>query len=71
MMYRTFSVFAGANGSGKSNLFEALEFIKDVLKYGAKDAIRKHGGYDSIRSYKLKMPNDTPPPFNLHFCDFL
>ena len=51
-----FSVFAGANGSGKSNLFEALEFIKDVVKYGAKDAIRKHGGYDSIRSYKLKSP---------------
>jgi len=51
-----FSVFAGANGSGKSNIFEALEFIKDVIKYGAKDAIRKHGGYDSIHSYKLKAP---------------
>jgi len=51
-----FSVFAGANGSGKSNLFEALEFVKDVVKYGGKDAIRKHGGYDSIRSYKLKSP---------------
>ena len=29
-----FSVFAGANGSGKSNFFEALEFVSDVVRNG-------------------------------------
>ena len=26
-----FAVFAGANGSGKSNLFEALEFVREKI----------------------------------------
>jgi predicted ATPase len=49
-----FSVFAGANGSGKSNFFEALEFVRDVVRNGAKQAIYKHGGYESIHSRKLR-----------------
>ena len=52
-----FSVFAGSNGSGKSNLFEALEFIRDVIRYGANEAIKKHNGYSKISSYKLKGKN--------------
>jgi type I restriction enzyme M protein len=52
-----FSVFAGSNGSGKSNLFEALEFIRDVIRYGANEAIKRHNGYANIASYKLKGKN--------------
>ncbi len=52
-----FSVFAGSNGSGKSNLFEALEFIRDVIRNGAKEAIKNHGGYENIHSHKLRDSN--------------
>ena len=51
-----FSVFSGANGSGKSNFFESLEFVRDVIRNGANQAIKKHGGYDNIRAYSLKSP---------------
>ena len=52
-----FSVFAGANGCGKSNLFEALEFIRDVVRNGAVEAIKKHNGYENIHSHKLRDTN--------------
>ncbi|MBN2824712.1 MAG: AAA family ATPase [Campylobacterales bacterium] len=53
----TFCVFAGSNGSGKSNIFEALEFIRDVVRSGANEAIKKHNGYENIHSHKLKASN--------------
>jgi len=52
-----FAVFAGANGCGKSNFFEALEFIRDVIKNGALEAIKKHNGYENIHSHKLRDTN--------------
>lgn len=52
-----FSVFAGSNGSGKSNLFEALEFIRDVIRNGATEAVKKHNGYENIHSHKLRDKN--------------
>lgn len=44
-----FSVFAGANGSGKSNFFDALDFISQVIQTGVKSAINAQGGYDHLR----------------------
>lgn len=52
-----FSVFAGTNGSGKSNIFEALEFIRDVVRNGVQNATKKHNGYENIHSHKLKGDN--------------
>lgn len=52
-----FSVFAGANGCGKSNFFEALEFIRDVVRNGAMESIKKHNGYENIHSHKLRDIN--------------
>jgi len=52
-----FSVFAGTNGSGKSNLFEALEFIRDVIRSGVPNATKKHNGFENIHSHKLKGDN--------------
>lgn len=52
-----FAVFAGSNGSGKSNLFEALEFVRDIIRSGAVDAIKRHNGYENIRSHKLRDKN--------------
>ncbi len=44
------TVFVGSNGSGKSNFFEAIAFIKDLLETNLAEAIRRHGGWDSILS---------------------
>ena len=52
-----FSVFAGTNGSGKSNIFEALEFIRDVVRSGVQHATKKHNGFENTHSHKLKGDN--------------
>jgi predicted ATPase len=45
-----FSVFAGANGSGKSNFFDALNFVSHFMRHGITDALRWQGGFDNIHS---------------------
>ncbi|MHB8854887.1 MAG: AAA family ATPase [Ignavibacteriaceae bacterium] len=50
-----FLVFVGANASGKSNIFEALEFANSVYKLG-NEAISLFGGNDEIRNFNLPMP---------------
>jgi predicted ATPase len=47
-----YSVFAGANGAGKSNFFDALMFISVVVSNGATQALRKFNGYEQIHCYK-------------------
>lgn len=49
---QAFSVFAGANGSGKSNFFDALNFVSIFIRSGINDALRKYGGYDHLHSHK-------------------
>ena len=49
-----FSVFAGANGCGKSNFFDALNFISEFIRSGIDDALRKHGGYEHVHSQKRR-----------------
>ena len=63
-----FSVFAGANGSGKSNFFDAMEFVTRVLRLDANYALRKHGGYDNIRSLKRYSPRNQRFEFEIE-CD--
>jgi predicted ATPase len=52
-----FAVFAGANGSGKSNFFESLEFLRDIIRNGAKEALKFHNGYENVHSHKLRNTN--------------
>lgn len=47
-----FSVFAGANGAGKSNLADGLAFFGAVIKRGAVQAIREFGGYAQLHCFK-------------------
>lgn len=55
---KDFSVFAGANGSGKSNFFDALDFVSRFIRNGITDALRWHGGFDNIHSVK-RHPNEA------------
>ena len=43
-----FGVFAGSNGSGKSNLMDSLAFVSTVIELGAVKAIRKFRGFAQI-----------------------
>lgn len=47
-----YSVFAGANGSGKSNFFDSLKFISTVISIGATQALRKFNGYEQVHCFK-------------------
>ena len=46
-----FTVFVGANASGKSNIFEALELYTYMIKYGFDEAIRLFLGKESIINF--------------------
>lgn len=47
-----YSVFAGANGAGKSNFFDALKFLSTVVTLGATQALRQFNGYDNVHCFK-------------------
>lgn len=52
-----FSVFAGSNGSGKTNIFQALDFVGRILRQGLSKTLREFGGYDNVHSHKRRSSN--------------
>ena len=46
-----FSVFAGSNGAGKSNIADALAFFGRVVAVGAVEAMRELGGFSYIHCF--------------------
>ena len=65
-----FSVFAGANGSGKSNFFDALDFVSLFVRGGVEIALREHGGFANIHSKKREEAEPKMFSFELE-CDLL
>ena len=65
-----FSVFAGANGSGKSNFFDALDFVGLFVRGGLEFALRAHGGFENIRSKKREGADSKTFSFEIE-CDLL
>lgn len=75
-----FSVFLGANGVGKSTLFDVFGFLSDALKSNIKIAINKRGGFKEVYSrdgegpiiFEIKFRNKqtdsriTPPLITYH-----
>ena len=45
-----FCVIVGANGTGKSTLFEVFGFLKDCLTFNVGSAIQSRGGYHELVS---------------------
>jgi len=45
---RPLTVLVGANGSGKSNLVKALEFLATIPSIGLRDAVSGCGGFEAI-----------------------
>lgn len=54
---RSFTVFFGSNASGKSNLFEAMEFVHRLLKYGSK-LVRDNYSFDEIFPFRSLLKSD-------------
>ena len=63
-----FSVFAGANGSGKSNFFDALDFVRLFVLGGIGIALRTHGGFANIHSAKRHETDSKKFCFEIE-CD--
>lgn len=52
-----FCVVVGANGTGKSTLFEVFGFLKDCLTYNVGSAIQSRGGYHELVSRGHEQEN--------------
>lgn len=48
------NVFAGANGSGKSNIVDAIAFLGANIQKGAELAIKEFGGFNQIHCFKVR-----------------
>lgn len=48
------TVFAGANGSGKSNIVDAIAFLGANIQKGAELAIKEFGGFNQIHCFKVR-----------------
>ena len=64
----SFSVFAGANGSGKSNFFDALDFVSLFVRSGIENALHEHGGFANIHSVKRRGADSKKFCFEIE-CD--
>jgi len=52
---RDFNVVVGPNAAGKSNLIEAVVFLKDVAEHGLEDAVAIHGGMKVLRNFNADV----------------
>lgn len=53
------TLLIGANGVGKSNLIDALRFLRDMVVEGLDHAVSKRSGIMTIRQYSPKKPYDV------------
>jgi predicted ATPase len=42
------TILVGRNASGKSNFIDALAFLRDIVKLGVNEAVKRHGGAETI-----------------------
>ena len=47
--------FVGPNASGKSNILDALRFMRDVAATGLNDAVAVRGGMGDVRSLHARQ----------------
>jgi predicted ATPase len=48
-----FSVFIGSNSSGKSNFIQIFRFLKDISRYGLRNAVSLQGGIEYLKNTRL------------------
>lgn len=58
------SVFVGPNASGKTNLTDAIDFLRHVYAWGLEKAVAYKGGYENI-CYRDSRPSREPIRFRV------
>lgn len=58
------TAFAGKNGTGKNSVFDAIQFLSDVLHYNVERACLKRGGFHAIHT--LGAPGPTTIGLDCH-----
>ncbi len=66
-----FTVFVGTNASGKSNIFEAIEFLNYSFKTRKDDLLSLFNGRESIVNYNLVFSNNLGDLILVDKYDFL
>ena len=63
--FRPFNVVIGPNASGKSNLVQAFQFLKDISDHGLKNAVSLQGGWEFLRN--MAADQDEPVALSIEF----
>ena len=58
-----FNLLVGANASGKSNLVQAFQFMRDIVNHGLENAISLQGSIEYLRN--IKIPQSQPFSFRV------
>src|SRR5579864_8630592 len=58
------AVFIGANSSGKSNILDALYFVRYAIEKGLLEAVLQWGGYERIRTANADNADPTEIEFS-------
>ncbi len=70
------AIFVGANGTGKSTLFDAFQFLRDCLRDDVGVALGLRGGFDAVRTratdgpieFELVVHEGGEEPADLTYC---
>lgn len=60
-----FAIFFGANGTGKSTLFDIFAFLRDSLQDNVRVALNKRGGYDEVITRGQEGPIEITIQFRM------
>jgi predicted ATPase len=52
------NILIGANGAGKSNLLEMIEFLPDALSGGLAEMFKKRRGFSSVIDLERELPSE-------------
>ena len=63
--FRPFNVVIGGNASGKSNLVQAFQFLKDIADHGLENAVSLQGGAEFLRN--MDAGPDEPVRISVEF----
>ena len=53
------NVFVGANAAGKTNLIQAIKFVRDMQKHGIENAISLQSGMEFLQNFSFKGKEKT------------
>jgi predicted ATPase len=66
-----FTVFAGANSSGKSNIFEAIEMLFQSKKYETSELVKTFGGEETFVNYSAQKSKNFDFLIQLNFQNLI